>query len=370
MSAIRQVSKWHTLVVLLMSLLWVGCAPAQAAEPTPTLYLLPTAAPTRMQTVATYTMIPPTITPSITPTATETSQPTATPIPPYDYAPMLDAVSAYIEGKKDQMPQLEIGFAFVDVQTGQTLHVNGAVPHYSLSAFKGVLGAMYFSLLEQGAISELETDFDHLYNMLNWSSNPDTTCVIKRVGGLAAFNDWMADHGFSREGNFVFRWQAWGCSENGTWFLPDDDWRYARGDAALGLPGNYELMACVRGIFCDKTHIPVELAGFYARAYRGEYLNADYTGQWLEHLIKSRDGSPFYDDLPEDGRIHVYSKDGYLARTETIALHFYNEAGIIETPHGAFTLAIFMRGNPNFPGDAVIGDLARIAYDYFVDAHD
>jgi len=282
---------------------------------------------------------------------------------------MLNAISAYIDGKTQEMPNLDIGFAFVDVQTGQLISLQGSTPHYALSTFKGPLGVFYLWLIEHGQIQEQPTDNEHIIPMLNVSSNPDTTCILKRVGGLVPFNDWLADQGFTRETNFVFRWQNWGCKEGNDYYLPDSDWRYGRGDASLGLPGDYVLMRCAPGISCDKVLVPDQLAQFYAWVYRGEIIDAGHTATWLDWMEKSHTGSALFGGLPEDAGIHVYAKNGFRSVDAFYNQNFFNEAGIIETPQGAFALAVFMRGNPDFPGEGVIREIARIAYEYFVAAY-
>lgn len=278
---------------------------------------------------------------------------------------MLESITQYVDARRAEMPDLNIGLAFVDVQTNQLVHLDGDAAHYSLSTFKGPLGAYYLWLLERGEIEALPADEEHLIPMLNWSSNPDTTCIFKRVGGLNPFNDWLVDQGFTRAKNFVFRWQSWGCKEGNDYYLPDSDWRYANGDESLGLPGGYVLMRCAEGLTCDKVFAPAELAMFYARVYRGEVLNADSTARWLGWMVKTREGSALHANLPDDPQIRVYAKNGFRAVDAFYDQNFFNEAGIIETERGAFVVAVFMRGNPNYPGTDVISEIARIAFDYF-----
>jgi hypothetical protein len=86
-------------------------------------------------------------------------------------------------------------------------------------------------------------------------------------------------------------------------------------------------------------------------------------------MQKTRDGSAIYAFLPDQDTVSVYAKNGFRAADAYYDQHFFNEAGIVETPYGAFVVAIFMRGNPAYPGTEVLSDLTRIAYDAFISAY-
>jgi hypothetical protein len=292
---------------------------------------------------------------------------TTTPMPhSIEYESLRAALSDYLVDQQATIPGLRLGIAFVDLQTDQVVSLDGEMAHYALSTFKGPLGAFYFWLIEQGQLTEQPGDRGHLIPMLNVSSNPDTACIVERVGGLAPLNDWLALQGLSRERNFVFRFQAWACQDDG--YLPETDWRYGKGDPQLGLPGGYALLRCLPDLACDKVFSPFELARFYARLYRGEVLNAEHTTEWLSLMEKSRElkGSAFFLNLSAEVSVRVYAKNGFRAVDAYYDQNFYNEAGIIETPSGAFALAVFMRGNPVYPGLEPISEVARIAHDAFV----
>ncbi len=330
-----------------------------AGPPSPGLALatLPPARPTALMTIdAISSPSPPSPTPAPTPTPTPQ---------PGDYGPMTEAIERYLA--EHVHPQgFDLGIGFVDVQSGQAVGVNGEARHYALSTFKGPLAAYYLWLVERGLLDEQPGDREVIEPMLNVSSNPDTTCVLERVGGLAPFNDWLAYQGLSRENNFVLSWQSWPCGE----YVPNSDTRYSRGDDALGLPGGYVLLRCVPGnIRCDKAFAPLELAGLYARIARGEVLDAGHTALWLDWMEKSREGSAMLGGLPEDDAVHAYVKNGFRAADTLYDVHFFHEAGIIETGEGAFALAIFMQGNPDWPGTQTIADVARIVYDHFTGMH-
>ena len=74
--------------------------------------------------------------------------------------------------------------AFIDLSTGQIVHVNGEMRFHAMSTFKGPLAVYYWWLVEHGELEITERDLTHMGHMLEWSSNGDTTCLFKRVGGI------------------------------------------------------------------------------------------------------------------------------------------------------------------------------------------
>jgi hypothetical protein len=336
----------------------MGTAPSNTETPTPPP---PTTTATPSPT--------PTDTPTITLTPTLTiPPPTPTPIT-YDYQPMLDRIDLHLRHTAYRQGY-SLGIGFVDIQTGQSFSIQGDQSYHAMSTFKGPLAAFYFWLLERGEITEQPGDREHMVNMLEVSSNVDTTCIFERVGGIPPFNDWLAEQGMSREHNFVFLWEAWACNDEGQYYIPQGDWRYTEGDESIGLPGDGRLLVCpVRQLPCDKAFAPVELAEWYAHLYRGEVLNADDTALLLSLLEEGVDESVFLNNLPDDAHVHSYVKGGTRQADELYHINFFHEAGILETDYGAFALALFMQGNPEWPGTWAMSEVARIAYEYFVAAH-
>jgi hypothetical protein len=219
-------------------------------------------------------------------------------------------------------------------------------------------------------IAEEPSDRAHLIRMLEVSANTDTTCIFQRVGGIPSFNDWLASQGFSRANNFVLKWQDWGCTDSGELYVPPTDWRYSRGDESLGLPGEAALLGCpIPQMPCDKAFAPIELAGFYARLYRGEVISPAYVSMLLGWMEEGQGESLFLYNLPPDSGVRVYVKGGVQQANEEYRENFISEAGIIETPRGAFALAVFMQRNPEWPGTWPISEAARIAYEHFMAAH-
>lgn len=259
---------------------------------------------------------------------------------------------------------------FVDIETEQTFSFDGETRHYALSTFKGPLAAFYLWLVESGQLEPLASDETHLIAMLAESSNPDTTCVLKRTGGLAPFNDWLADQGLNRQNNFIASWQSWACSDDGEGTILPPDLRYIWGDQSLGLPGDYALFRCYPTYRnCDKAFAPVALAMLYSRLYRGEVLDAEHSAQWLDWMEKDRDSAVLIGDLPDDELVRAFVKNGFRHSDEDVPIHFYHEAGIIETRYGAYALAVFTQGNPDWPASKPLAAVGRIVYDYFVAVH-
>jgi hypothetical protein len=65
----------------------------------------------------------------------------------------------------------------------------------------------------------------------------------------------------------------------------------------------------------------------------------------------------------------VYVKGGTREADPIYRVNFFNEAGIVETPNGAFVLTIFMQRNPKWPGTDPMSRVAQIIYSYFVSTH-
>ncbi len=331
---------------------------AQIPTPTGSAWAAP---PTALMTIGLPSRTP-SPSPSLAPPLTHTPTPTPRLA---DYQPLDDALRRYVEGR-----DYRIGIAFVDIQSGQTVSIEAEGRYYALSTFKGPLAVYYLWLLERGLIDEQPGDASHIERMLNWSSNPDTTCLFERVGGIAAFNDWLALRGFNREKNFVLAWQSWPCEHSdGSSYVPAPDLRYQYGDAILGLPGDKALLRCPDAETpCDKAIAPLDLTYFYAQVYRGEIVSRENVARWLAWMEKTREGSAIFGDLPEQDPLRVYVKNGFRPADLLYSMHFYHEAGIVETKHGAFVLAVFMQGHPEFPGADTVGEVARIVYGHFMAA--
>lgn len=318
----------------------------------------------------TETPAPPTTAPGETPLPTPTLTPTPTPI---DYAPLQTAFDETIQAAYDRFAvAFDVGVAFIDLETGQQVLVNGDVPYYSLSTFKAPLVAYYLQLAELGQIERNPADDALIEPMLARSDNPATTCLIRRTDGLAGFNDWLAtDLGMLREQNYVIAWDTWACEEDGVPWFPESDLRYIDGDESVGLSPVGGLRPCpTPDVLCDKVFTPAALASFYQRMDAGTLLNAENTGIWLSWMEKSREDSALYEGLPEDADgVRVYVKNGFRAEDEFFDKHFYHEGGIIETPQGSFVLVVFSQGNPDWPGTWLHAALATDAYLAFIQGH-
>jgi hypothetical protein len=312
----------------------------------------------------------PTLTPAPPPTATVTPSPTITFTPqPVDYSQMEQALVRYLE-QTAYTQDYDIGIAFVDLITGQEISIAGDRRYYALSTFKGPLGVYYLWLLERGLIQAQPDDEDYLVPMLNQSDNTATSCVFKRVGGIASFNDWLAEQGFSRQNNFVLKWQDWACFADEDIWWPDPDLRYSQGDDQLGLPGGGVLLQCpTADVPCDKAFVPTELAHFYARVYRGEVLSPENTTLWLGWMEKQRDNTALIAEIPYQAGARAFVKNGFRQADALYYHNFYHEAGIIQTERGAFVLAVFMQRNPEYPGTDNLADIGRIVYEYFENVH-
>lgn len=326
------------------------------AQPTSSL-LAPTLTPTAAQP----NVLP---TPLLGPTRVTT--PTL-PAGQVDYHLMIRQINALLA-----QVDYDVGVAFVDIQTGQSISLGREGRFHAMSTFKGPLAAFYLWLIEQGEIEEGQGDHFFIEDMLTWSSNSDTTCIFKRVGGIAGFNDWLAEQGFSRKNNYVYSWHSWVCQEHGSQYAPAPDDRYRYGNTELGLPGGAVLLQCPDGhIPCDKAFSPIELVQFYARLYLGKVLEPADTRRWLKWMEKPLPITSMFDSLPPEAEktVHAYTKNGFHPADNVYPMNFYHEAGILETPYGAFALAVFMQNNPEWRGTDIHGQIGALAYLNFVAAH-
>lgn len=349
------------LITLASTVVFAACTTAPMPTPEPATILPPTQTPTRE--------------PTATPAPTATSEATPTPAEPVeiDYSAMIAEVEAYLTDRiYDQ--GMDLGVGFVDIQTGQVISFRGDDRYHAMSTFKGPLAVRYYQMLESGDIEAWPYDTVHLENMLRISYNQHTTCILERTGGVPAFNDWLADEGFQREYNFLLSWNNWGCArEDDSPPSPDVeliDLRYTHGDEDLNLPAGGILLRCpIPQLPCDKAFSPVELAEFYARLYRGELINAEHQQELFAIMTREQLESVFLIDMPEDAPITVYTKGGTFEATEVYRVNFFSEAGIIETPYGAYALTMFMQRQPEWPGTFPMARAARLIYDHFVTAY-
>jgi hypothetical protein len=284
---------------------------------------------------------------------------------------MIDAIQAYVRSAGIG-PKFDLSVGFVDVQTGQAANFDGQTRHFALSTFKGPLGAYYLWLAEQGKLTPAQHDPDHLAAMMGRSDNEATSCVFKRVGGLAGFNDWLAGQGLSRENNFIAQWENWACTDDRVVDIMPPDLRYFNGDKTLGLPGESTLQHCFPKRFaCHLAFAPIELAAFYSKLYRGQVLTMGDTRLWLSWMQKDVADAALLRDLNrgEQARVAAYVKNGFSASGDQYPINFQHEAGILVTPYGAYALAVFTQGDPDWPGTEPLGAVGRIVYDYFTTVH-
>jgi Beta-lactamase enzyme family len=122
---------------------------------------------------------------------------------------------------------------------------------------------------------------------------------------------------------------------------------------------------------CFEAFAPVELASLYADLYQGKVLNEQDTRQWLSLMKKDARNVALIRDLTpaQQASLTPYIKDGFSAKNGAYPVNFQHEAGIVVTPYGVFTLAVFSQGNPDWPGIEPLGAVGKIVYDYFVKMH-
>jgi hypothetical protein len=305
----------------------------------------------------------PTPLPTITaPTAllpTATARPT---LPAPDFSALERELRAYAES----LPYM-VGIAVVDTAGRGSAAVRGDQRFFALSTFKGPLAAYYLWLLERGELVPQPGDEERIARMLAISSNPDTTCIIRRVGGLTGFNDWLAAQDMARSDNFVYGWDAWACTEGGETYRVPADVRYEAGDAALGLPGGGALLGCPdSSIPCNKAFTPLALAELYASLYRSDVIGPQSLARWLAWMEKGREDSALFAGLPPDLAARVYAKDGFAAEGGYFVTNFYHEAGIIEAGAWTFAVAVFSQGSESFPNQEPVRRVAQMTASFYL----
>jgi len=150
----------------------------------------------------------------------------------------------------------------------------------------------------------------------------------------------------------------------------DPDLRYRDGDPALGLAGGGALLHCpADGPACNKGFTPHDLAGLYAAIYQGEIIGPGSLSLWLGWMEKSRAESALLAGLPPGVPVRAFVKDGFARVGGSFTQNYLHEAGIIETPQGAFVLAVFTQGNPEWPGEAPLGVIPGMVYQAFAATH-
>jgi len=133
------------------------------------------------------------------------------------------------------------------------------------------------------------------------------------------------------------------------------DLRYIRGDPSLDLPGNYALFRCYPTYRnCDKAFAPLDLAMFYARLYQGKVLGKENTARWLEWMDKDRNDAALSQGLPAGMPVRAFVKNGFRHSDEGTPIHFYHEAGVIETPRGIRIISVYAR-QPRLAGIKATG---------------
>ena len=100
-------------------------------------------------------------------------------------------------------------------------------------------------------------------------------------------------------------------------------------------------------------------------------LEPENTARWLKWMEKTLPITSMFDSLPPEAQdnVHAYAKNGFHPADDDYPMNFYHEAGVLETPYGAFALAVFMQNNPEWRGTDIHGQIGLLAYVNFVAGH-
>jgi hypothetical protein len=289
----------------------------------------------------------PTLTPTVTVTATATA--TSTPIPD---PLVLSTVSEPLNGLRQRMEQEIASFqqrvggnfavAVTDLQTGETVHVNGdslRIPGCTLN---------FFVLLQ--TVRDLEAG---LY--------PETS-----VGSFIARTVYYSNPGTAAH---LLRQSGGGDTLAGIWKVND----LLRNDLKLQTalydhPPANDTFTLNAGRWQENTISPLDFNRALTQFYRGEVVN----GAWTAYLIdKMSSVSPGLNHLIAAGvgdpNALVAHKNGYI---DYIPYYVDNDIGMVLFNRGgkqyAYAITFWSQDNPWVLSDAPLGAaLSRIVWEYF-----
>ena len=285
---------------------------------------------------------------TLTPTAIATPSPTPNPDPL-----VLGAVSPQLDGLRQRLEQEIAAYAqrvggnfavaVTDLQTGETVHVNGEddqrIPGCTMN---------FFVLLQ--VARDLQAG---LY--------PESS-----VGSFIARTVWASDPG---TGHYLLRVSGGGSSYGGLWKVNDllrNTLHLA--SAVYDHPPANDAFTLVPGQWQENRISPLDFNRALTLLYRGEVLNEQWTEYFIEkmshvkpglnHLIPAGVGDP---------TAIVAHKNGYI---DYVPYYVDNDVGIVMFDRGgkryAYALTFWSQDNPWVLSDVPLGQtISRLAWEYF-----
>ena len=293
---------------------------------------------------ATATAGPPTATPTLSPTPTATPNPD--PLTLGDVSPGLQALQGRLAEEVTAFSQRVGGnfaVAVTDLQTGETVHVNGddalRIPGCTMNFF--VLLSVVQDL-QKGRYPE--PDVGWFIGETIWSSNPGTAhWLLNKTGdgnglvGLAKLNGLFIGMGL----------------ETAIYDHPP-----AGGNAVSLTPDRWQ----------DNHISPLDFNRALTKLYRGELLNPEWTAYLIDKMTRVKPGLNHL--LPSgvtDPNARVAHKNGYI---DYVPYYVDHDVGIVMFNRGgqeyAYVLTFWSQDNPWVLSDVPLGQtVSRLVWDHF-----
>ena len=321
------------LIVSAFSLIMLACGEVLGSVPTPT----------------------PTVTPTITTTPTPAPTPTPTPTPdPLILEPVAPALGDLQQRMQQEVAafQQRVGgnfaVAVTDLQTGETVHVNGddgnRIPGCTLNFF--VLLSVVQDL-QAGLYPE--SDVGRLIAQTVWASDPGTahrlllvTGVGDGLAGLVKINDLLQNELGLRSALY--------------------DHPPAAGDVLTLTPGRFQ----------GNLISPLDFNRALTMLYRGELLDPEWTAYLIEKMSHVKPGlSHLLPSGVTDPAAIVAHKNGFI---DYVPYYVDNDVGLVIFERGgeryAYAMTFWSQDTPWVLSDLPLGQtLSRLAWEHFSAAY-
>jgi hypothetical protein len=293
-----------------------------------------------------------TVTPTVPPTATQTPTPTITPTPIPDplvlapVSPELEGLRQRLEGEIAAFVQRVGGnfaVAVTDLQTGETVHVNGddteRIPGCAMN---------FFVLLS--VVQDLQAG---LY--------PESD-----VGSFIARTIWASDPGTA---HYLLRVTGGGDSYAGLWKI-NDLLRNKLGltSALYDHPPAADAPTLLPGGWQANRITPLDFNRALTKLYRGELLGPGWNGYLLEKMSHVKPGlSHLIPAGVTDPAAMVSHKNGFI---DYIPYYVDNDVGLVIFKRGgkqyAYVLTFWSQDNPWVLSDVALGQtVSRLVWEHF-----
>lgn len=222
-----------------------------------------------------------------------------------------------------------VGLAVTDLQTGETISINGDKKYQPGSVIKVFTWLSIVKDIEEGryTLDEIE---EQVHAMLRWSDNP-AHAVLTQKTGIETINERMKKWGMERS-----IYSGWG-----------EDIRYSRAER-----WNYL--------------VAEEINRVLAKLYNNELFSREYTDLAIEELTHSVSyeccNYMIPKHLPKDGSVVIANKFGWYPEV------LYADAGIVMMKREGEEIAYIISYlcNSSHPGGGELGaELSKMVFDHF-----